>query len=139
MYILYINIKKPFFIKKYNSMNNQISESSELLDLLKKYDDYIDDYVELPRFITQYIKEGEIISENLSCETEAVLTKEFDSFIRDIGSKNYIFVYLINYHFIDKDLILFRFAKLDIDFEHPKYFQKKMMIIRDEKINKILE
>ena len=109
----------------------------ELLELLKEYDHYIDDYISFPVFNVYYLNHNQVTSINLSCNTEKIPINRFDSFIREVGMKNYIFVYSVKYG-SDKSTILFRFSQLSIEYELQKYQKKKRMIIRDEKIKKIL-
>ena len=125
---------KEIFIK--------ISDSELSKFIIDNYSDYIDDYADMPQFNLHRLDEFEgkqqlnIIS--VSCITEAVLLDELDHFIKKVSSDNYIFPYSINKHFADKNLLLFRFAKVSFENNLPKYSARKKMAIRDKKIDSLL-
>jgi len=121
-------------------IQNSDSELSKLI--IDNYSDYIDDYADMPQFNIHRLNgfEGKqqlnIIS--VSCRTEAVLLDELDHFIKRVSIDNYIFPYSINKHFADKNLLLFRFAKVSFENNLPKYSARKKMAIRDKKIDSLL-
>jgi len=125
---------KGFFIEKSDS------ELSKLI--IDNYEYYIDDYADMPQFSLLKLDEVEGKMElnriSVSCITEEVLLSELDHFIKGVSDDNYFFPYSINKHFADKNLLLFRFAKVSFENNLPKYSARKKMAIRDKKIDSLL-
>lgn len=115
-----------------------MNSDPELLELLKEYDYYIDGYVDFPKFTLFYLEDNSLKELFINVGEIILDFDKLDEFFKEEGFKNYIFVYSVKYENYDKRTILFRFAKLSIEYELPKYQQKKKMIVRDEKINRIL-
>jgi hypothetical protein len=126
---------KEFFIDRSDS------ELSKLI--IDNYSDYIDDYADMSKFNLFKLDEVEGKMElnriSVSCLMEAVLLSELDHFIKEVSCDNYIFPYSINKNSTDKNLLLFRFAKVSFENNLPRYSARRKMAIRDKKIDSILQ
>jgi hypothetical protein len=119
----------------------QISDKELASLLFDKYSYLIDDYVDFPQFMLMCLDVNDVnklITINISCETHAIPVEELESYLNNESLENYLFAFSINYQFTGKELILFRYGKLPISYDLPKYKANKIRKLRDIKLNNIL-
>lgn len=120
-------------------MNKLKYSDPELVNLLDDYKDYIDDYVNLPNFAVVERVDGDDSLLFISTATINIPVKDFNDFIKEKGTNNYLFIYSINYLDKNKEVIVLGYAIEPFSKNITKYNSKKKRILRDIKISEILK